>query len=96
MFADKVNSHEIAIETKDEKIKEAIIEELTQIRQKDPEKEGKLQIVGKPEIIQNLGRSPDFADSLTMRMWFELTPKPSTSNPTRQSSGAKPYIEGIG
>lgn len=40
--------------------------------------DGKLKIVSKEEIKEQLGRSPDFADTLMMRMWFELdrTPEP--------------------
>lgn len=40
---------------------------------------GKLKIVAKDEIKEALGCSPDFADALMMRMWFELakTPEPN-------------------
>jgi len=33
---------------------------------------GTLQIVGKEEIKENLGRSPDLSDMMMMRAYFEL------------------------
>ena len=49
-----------------------IMEEFAQIKQKDMDKDGKLKIVGKDEVKEALGRSPDAADTFLMRMWFEL------------------------
>ena len=56
--------------------KETIIEELDVIKQKNPDKGWKLQILTKEEIKQLINRSPDFADSIAMRMWFELNKSP--------------------
>jgi len=56
-------------------VKEAIIEELEQIKRKDADKDGKLRIIGKDEIKEKLGRSPDFADAMMMRMQPELRGK---------------------
>jgi hypothetical protein len=39
------------------------------------EKDGKLKIVDKEEIKANIGRSPDYADCLSMRCFFELMPE---------------------
>jgi len=55
--------------------KEAILEELEQVKRKDIDKDRKLALVGKDEIKERLGRSPDFADAMAMRMYFELRPK---------------------
>ena len=52
--------------------KESIIEELDVIKQKNPDKWGKLQINTKEEIKQLIWRSPDYADAIAMRMYFEL------------------------
>lgn len=49
---------------------EDIQEELDAIKQK--ETEGKLAIIPKSELKEALGRSPDFADMLMMRMYYEL------------------------
>ena len=52
--------------------KQYIIEELEQVRAKNQDKDAKLQIIPK-DIVKNLiGRSPDFADSLAMRMYYEI------------------------
>ena len=45
-------------------------------------KDGKLKILQKEEVKENLGRSPDFSDSIMMRMFFELK-SPSVSNTAR-------------
>ena len=49
-----------------------IITELENHKQDDIDKDGKVKITPKDKIKQLLGRSPDFADSLMMRMWFEF------------------------
>jgi len=71
-----VREHRIAIGAASQDEQEAIIEELEQIKGRDVEKDGKLKIVDKEEIKQNIGRSCDFADCLSMRCWFELEPAP--------------------
>ncbi len=84
LLADAINNHEIAVEinlqAKPEevtefKFKESLIEELEQIKQKDPDDdEKKLQVVPKEETKDAIGRSPDYADALMMRMYFDLVP----------------------
>lgn len=71
MLSDKVNSHQMAINCQNEAIRGYIIEELEQIKSKDSD--NRLQIISKDEIKELIGRSPDFADALMMRMWFELS-----------------------
>jgi len=58
-----------------EQIKNELIEELEQIKRKDPDKDGKLAVVGKDVIRENIGRSTDLADAFMMRMYFELKKK---------------------
>ena len=48
------------------------MEELDQIKKKENSDDSKLAIIPKSEIKEQLGRSPDFADVLMMRMFFEL------------------------
>lgn len=71
-FADFVNTHKMAIKIDDEDIKTRIIEELEVIRSKDEVIEGKLQVESKEIVKELIGRSPDIADALMMRMYFEL------------------------
>lgn len=49
---------------------ESLTEELEQIKRKDIDKDTALTIIGKDDIKENLGRSPDFADAMMMRMIF--------------------------
>jgi hypothetical protein len=54
-------------------IRNDIIQELEVIKRKDYEKnEKKLQVIPKDEIKSIIGRSPDYADAIMMRMIFEL------------------------
>ena len=72
ILAEKINSHQVAVFTQDQKIKSDLTEELEQIKQRDSEKEGKLKIIPKEEVKEMIGRSPDLADCMVMRMYFEL------------------------
>lgn len=76
LLAKKVNAREIAINCDDPTVKEMIIEELEQIKSKDTDKDGKLNIQPKDKIKEVIGRSPDYADALMMRMMFEFKSKP--------------------
>lgn len=57
-----------------EQVKELIIEDLEQVKQKDADKDGKLAVEGKDKVKERLGRSPDFSDAIMFRMFFELKP----------------------
>lgn len=71
-LADYVDKAKIAIQSRDEQVREWIIEELEQIKQKNIDKDGAIEVIGKDAIKENIGRSPDFADMIMMRMLFEL------------------------
>jgi hypothetical protein len=58
--------------TIDPDIKELIMEEFGQIKEKDMDKDGKKCLVGKDEIKANIGRSPDFFDTIMMRMYGKI------------------------
>jgi hypothetical protein len=51
---------------------EDIIEEMSQIKEIDADKDGKIKIIKKSELIKTLGKSPDYADAIMMRMFYEL------------------------
>ena len=53
-------------------IQELIIEELSIMKQKNIDSDGKLSVISKKQIKDMLGRSPDFADALMLRMYFEF------------------------
>jgi len=55
------------------KCQEDIVKELELIRRVDPDKEGKLRVTSKDTISQRTGGiSPDIADAIMMRAFFEL------------------------
>jgi phage terminase large subunit len=70
-LAELINEHKISFKTQD--YREKIIEELSALlRQKDMDKDGKLQIIPKEEVKEAIGRSPDIGDPIIYRAWFEL------------------------
>lgn len=56
----------------DKTYKKQIIEELEQICKLPLADDGKIRLESKKDLKERLGRSPDFADMMMMRMWFEL------------------------
>lgn len=57
------------------RLQEEIIQELELIRRVDPDKDGKLRVTSKDTISQRTGGlSPDIADAIMMRAYFELRP----------------------
>ena len=55
-------------------LRDTIVKELDVIRRKNPDADGKLMVTSKDEIQRSHGFSPDCADSLMMRAFFELKP----------------------
>lgn len=76
-LASKINAREMRVETTNEKLKQLITEELEQVKQHNMDKDGKVAVVPKDTVKEHLGRSPDFSDTLMMRMYFTfgLTPR---------------------
>ena len=74
-LADKMNNNELFISCEDSEIRHFIIEELEQVKQKDMDKDGKKRIVPKDKVKEALGRSPDYSDTIMMRMYFEINPQ---------------------
>lgn len=73
-LADYINNHKIRVNL-DGGDRELLIAELEQIKRKDADKEGRLEIEPKDKVKEILGRSPDLSDVMMMRMWFELRPQ---------------------
>lgn len=76
-LAKRINNGEVYIDCQDIEVKKLIIEELEYVKQYNMDKDGKKQVLPKDKIKEQLGRSPDFADTLMMREWFSLKPKRS-------------------
>ena len=71
-MADLINKGQIGITCDDVNAKNNIIEELEQVRTKDADKDNKLQILSKDTIKSIIGRSPDYADAIAMRCYYEV------------------------
>jgi hypothetical protein len=56
--------------TTDGDTQDRIIEELLTVKEKDVANDGKMQIIKKADMKEELGRSPDLADMISMRMWW--------------------------
>ena len=94
ILADQINNHNIAITASiDEPTKEMIIEDLQQLKKKETSVEAPLALIAKEEMKENLGRSPDFMDMMSMRMMFTLI-KPKIFIQNNDVGGVKPYIPG--
>ena len=90
-LADIINKHEMAIAVEPhqfisevpgltyESWREQLIEELEQLKSKDIDKDQKLKLISKDEVKEILGRSPDFSDTLLMRMILEFKPTGTTA-----------------
>lgn len=53
-------------------LRDIINAELGQLKTYDADKDGKLRILPKDKIKENIGRSPDYLDNFIMRMYFEV------------------------
>lgn len=73
-LAERVKDKSVYVKCEDLEIMDLIIEELEQVKKKNPDSDGKLEVVSKEDIKDLIGRSPDFSDTLMMREWFELKP----------------------
>lgn len=74
-LAERINASGLFIDCKDIGIKADIIQELEQVKQHNMDKDSKRQVLPKDKIKEIIGRSPDYADTLMMREWFELSPR---------------------
>jgi phage terminase large subunit len=73
LLADRINRHELQISAElTEAQRELIITDLQQIKRVDTAADAPLQVIPKEEIKDAIGRSPDYADMLMMRMYFDL------------------------
>lgn len=71
-LAEVIEKHELTIN--DYQHKEQIIKELELVKRHRTNVDGKLQVTPKEHIKAVLGSSPDIADAIMMRMYFELNP----------------------
>ena len=72
-LAEKINNNEIWLRAvNNETEKEKFSQELSQLKEKNADKDSKKETLSKEDIKQNIGRSPDRMDMLKMRVYFDL------------------------
>lgn len=74
-LAERINKNGIYLECESEEVKQWIIEELEQVKQKALDSDLKKGVVSKDKVKELIGRSPDFSDTIMMREFFDLKPK---------------------
>lgn len=84
-FANKVNESEVFIECEIDRAK--VSEELGVLKNARFGKDGKLEVSSKQAIKEIIGRSPDYADMLIMRSYFDLKKVGRRSVSTRVGDG---------
>lgn len=88
VLADCINSHAMWYDV--DVYQDEVRRELSFVRRHNMDKDGKLQVWPKEKVKEGLGRSPDFADALMMRMLPELQGKPvSGEHLTRRARAAR-------
>jgi len=71
-LAQLINDNKICLHTHDIDVKQRTIAELEQVRRTNIDRDSKLSILHKDAVKEVLGRSPDYADAIMMRMWYEF------------------------
>ncbi len=69
LLAEHIDEIHVEAEVSNE-TNEIIEAELSELKTYDADKDGKLRILPKEKIKQNIGRSPDYLDNFIMRMYF--------------------------
>lgn len=70
-IAELITDHKVAVTATN--IRDELMEELPALlKEKDFDKESKIQLIPKEEVKEALGHSPDLGDTFIMRAWFEL------------------------
>ena len=95
MLAEYIQNHRIKISARiDEQTREWLIEDLQALlKKKESSVEAPLRLVSKDDVKDVLGRSPDFADMMLMRMYFELE-RPMSVQQNNDPGGVESLIEG--
>lgn len=71
-LAEHIESNDIYVQCDlSNKQKEEITEELEQLKSYNSDGEGKLRVLPKEKIKENIGRSPDYLDTFLMRCYFD-------------------------
>lgn len=78
-LSDLIKEGKISINVFDPSVVDDLTQQLLAVKLKDVEKDGKVGVIGKDQMKRLLGdRSPDLADSMMLRMYFEVKNLKST------------------
>lgn len=69
-LAKLINDSGLFLDINDVAIRDIVTQELEQVKQHDMDKDAKKAVLPKEDVKELLGRSPDYADMIMMRMWF--------------------------
>lgn len=75
-LAERINKNGLYLHTRDSEVRELIIEELENVKEKAPDSDKKKGVMPKEKVKEVIGRSPDYSDALMMREYFDLKPTP--------------------
>ena len=73
-MAEMIENRQVGEICTSQDIIDMVSQEMEQIKQKNIDRDGKVSLVPKEVMKQEIGRSPDDWDSIMMRYWFELQP----------------------
>lgn len=73
-LAQKINNNDVYLDCENEEVKQLIIEELEQVKQKAVDSDMKKGVMPKDKVKEIIGRSPDYSDAIMMREFFDLKP----------------------
>jgi len=76
-LADLMKEGKISINLHNNSVIETLTQELLSIKLKNVDKDTKIGVMSKEEQKKTLGRSPDYADAMMLRMYYELKSKNS-------------------
>lgn len=79
LMAQKITQKEVGELPVSLTVRELTSEEMEQVKIKNIDKDGRMGVVGKDKMKENLSRSPDDWDTIMMRMYFDLVKDYSTS-----------------
>ena len=77
-LSDLIKQGKISINVMDPVLVDELTQQLMSVRLKDVEKDGKVGVIGKDQMKRVLGSSPDVADSIMLRMYYEIKNLKST------------------
>jgi len=76
-LSESMKEGKLSINLLNNNVIETLTQELLSIKLKNIDKDTKIGVMSKDEQKKILGRSPDFADAMMLRMYYELKPKNS-------------------